>query len=63
MQEEARNANKYIEKWYLLSQLIPPNNIGIPNMHTFGQRDFDLCFNREETMVFDGAVELEIEFK
>ena len=59
---EPTNVDEDIEEWQLFPRLVPPNNIDVSNLDTLGQRDFDLCFNWEETIISNDAAEAAIDF-
>ena len=50
------------EEWQLFSRLVPPNNVNVSDLHTLGRRDFDICFEWEQTTVSNEVGEEAISF-
>jgi hypothetical protein len=48
--EQEVNVEDDFEEWTILSQLIPPNNVNVSDLHTLGRRDFDISFNWEKQL-------------
>jgi ATP-dependent DNA helicase PIF1 len=60
--EEETIVEDDFEEWQVLSRLIPPNNITISDLQTLGRREFDICFNWDQSMVSNDVAEEAIHF-
>ena len=56
------NVDEDIDEWKVLSRLVRPNNIDGSHLNTLGRRNFDLCFNWEETVISNDVAEGAIAF-
>jgi ATP-dependent DNA helicase PIF1 len=61
-QEQPSHVEEDFEEWQLLSRLVPPNNVNVSDLHTLGRRDFDICFEWEQTTVSNEVGEEAISF-
>ena len=56
------NLKDDFQEWQLFSHLVPPSNVNVYDLHTLGQRDFDISFDWKSTTISDDVVEEAINF-
>ncbi|MCY6525117.1 hypothetical protein, partial [Actinobacillus pleuropneumoniae] len=56
------NLEDDFQEWPIFSRLVPPNDVNVSDLHTLGQRDFDISFDSEITTISHDVAEDAINF-